>query len=94
MKISDINPNLKAVELEAQITDISPIKEFSKFGKAGRLAIATLKDDSGTIPLALWDEQIDKVKIGDKIIFRGFVKEWRGELQLQTGRSGEIINKK
>lgn len=47
MKISELQPKQGNVELKAEIVDISPVREFQKFGKAGRVANATIKDDSG-----------------------------------------------
>ena len=67
------------------------ITEFQKFGEAGRVASATIKDDSGQIALTLWNEQIDLVKAGDKVkIENGFVNEWQGEIQLTTGKRGKL----
>ena len=95
MKISEIEVNQRKIEVEGKIIDISPVKEFNKFGKTGKVATASLKDDSGEIQLTLWDDQIDKVKKGDKVkIINAYVKEWQGEKQLNVGKFGsfEIIN--
>ena len=41
--------------------------------------------------LTLWNEQIEKVKIGNKIaITNGYVGEWQGEKQLTTGKFGTL----
>jgi len=91
MNISDIEVNQKNIEVTGKIIEISPVKEFSKFGKIGRVASAILKDDSGQIQLTLWDEQIESVKKGDKIkIMNAYVKEWQGEKQLNIGRYGTV----
>ena len=95
MKISEIEVGQRDVELEAQVTDVSPVREFTKFGRTGRVANATLQDDSGTIQLTLWDDQINLVKKDDKVkISKGYVKEWQGEKQLSVGRYGnlEVLN--
>lgn len=89
--ISELSTNSKNVSIEAEIVDKSPVKEFSKFGKIGRLSVVTLKDDSGTIPLTLWDEQVDAFEEKDMVrVENGYVKEWKGNLQLQVGRKGKI----
>ena len=91
MKISELEFNQRKVEVEAVVQEISSVKEFNKFGKPGRVAAATIKDDSGSIQLTLWNEQIDMVKKGDKIkIKNGYIKEWQGEKQLNVGRYGEL----
>ncbi len=91
MAISDIEARQGNVEVVGEITEISEPREFSKFGKSGRVANAMLKDVSGTIKLTLWNEQIDKVKVGDKVhIKNGYVNEWQGEKQLTTGKFGTL----
>ncbi len=91
MKISELESNQKQVTIEAEVTEISPVKEFSRFGKTGRVASAVIEDDSGKIQLTLWDDQIEMVKKGDKVkIIGGYVKEWQGEKQLNAGRFGSI----
>ncbi|MBU0471037.1 MAG: hypothetical protein KKF89_01580 [Nanoarchaeota archaeon] len=91
MKIKELQPRQGTVDLEAEIVDISPVREFQKFGKPGRVANATIKDDSGSVALTLWNEQVDMVKVGDKVeIKNGYVNEWQGEMQLTTGRNGTL----
>ena len=52
---------------------------------------ATLKDDSGQIKLVLWDQEIQQVNEGDEIeIVNGYIKDFKGTLQLQAGKYGEI----
>ena len=39
----------------------------------------------------MWNEDIDKVKSGDKVkLTNGYVSEWQGELQLTTGKFGKL----
>ena len=91
MKISELQVNQRNVDIEAEIVDISEVREFSKFGRPGKVATAMIKDDSGEVQLTLWNEQIDSVKKGDKIkIKKAYVKEWQGEKQLSIGRYGSI----
>jgi len=45
------------------------------------------KDASGDIKITLWNDDIGKVKAGDKVkIENGYVSEWQGEMQLSTGK--------
>lgn len=92
MKIADLKPKQGNVNLEeVEVTEISPIREFSKFGKAGRVCNATIKDASGSMAMTLWNEQIDQVKVGSKLkITDAYVSEWQGVKQLTTGRNGKF----
>lgn len=91
MQISDLKPRQSNVTIECYVAEIGEVREFQKFGKVGRVANATIKDDSGTIKLTLWNDDIDKVKKGDKLkITNGFVSEFQGEKQLSAGRFGKL----
>ena len=91
MLIKDLQPKQGKVDVEVEVTEVSPPREFNKFGKMGRVANAKVKDSSGTITLTLWNEEIDKVKVGSKIkITNGYVSEWQGEKQLSAGKFGQI----
>lgn len=90
-KISELKAKQGSVEVEGKILEVSPAREFQKFGRPGKVANATLEDDSGKIVLSLWNEDVERVKEGDVIrIKNGYVNEWQGDLQLTAGRYGSI----
>jgi len=91
MKLNEIKSGLKNLNLTVEVTELSPVREFSKFGRAGKVRNAIIKDDTGEMQLTLWDSQIDMVEVGDTInITDVYVKEWQGKMQLNLGRKGVI----
>lgn len=91
MAVSDLKAGQGKVDIELEITQVEPARAFEKFGKSGKVANALGRDASGTIKLSLWNEQVEQVQTGDKIkITNGWVSEWRGELQLSTGKFGNL----
>jgi replication factor A1 len=91
MAIKDLKARDGNVDIEIEISEKSEVREFQKFGKAGRVCNAKGKDETGTITLTLWNEDIDKVNVGDKVhITNGYISEWQGELQLGTGKFGQM----
>ncbi len=55
------------------------------------VANITLKDETGTIQMSLWGDDISKVSKGDVIeITNGYVSEFRGSPQLSSGKFGKI----
>ena len=91
MEVKDLQPKQGNVEVELEIVEKEEPRTFSKFGKEGRVCNAKAKDSSGEIKLTLWNEQIDQVKVGDKVkIENGYVNEWQGEMQLTTGKFGKL----
>ena len=91
MNVKDLQARQGKVDLALDIVDVSEPREFDKFGKKGRVANAVAKDETGDIKLTLWNDDVDKVKAGDKVkITNGYVSEWQGELQLGTGKFGTL----
>ena len=96
MQIKDLKPKQGNVDIIIDVIDVESPREFQKFGKPGKVANAVAKDETGDIKLTLWNEDIDKVKAGDKVhLTNAYVNEWQGEMQLTTGRMGklEIVGK-
>ena len=91
MQVKDLKPKQGNVDIIVDVVDVSPPREFEKFGKPGKVANAIAKDETGDIKLTLWNEDIEKVKAGDKVhLENGYVNEWQGEMQLTTGRMGKL----
>lgn len=91
MKISDLMPGTGNVDLEAEVVGVEAPREINKNGRSLRVANVTLRDDSGTISLVLWNDQIDKVSEGAKVkITNGYVNTWQDKLQLTLGKFGKL----
>jgi replication factor A1 len=90
MAIGSLRANQNAT-LEATITAISPVRDVTTARGPGKVADATLQDESGTITLTLWGDDAARFSVGQKIkITDGWVKDFRGKLQISTGRTGTI----
>jgi ssDNA-binding replication factor A large subunit len=88
--IASIRANQNAT-FSASITAISAPREVTTSRGTSSVADATLQDSTGTTTLTLWGEDIAKYKVGTKIqITDGWVKDFRGKLQVSLGRSGKI----
>ena len=91
MKISEIQGNQGSINVEAEVMEVGETREFEKFGKTLKVANAVIKDDSGTVKLTLWNEEIKKVHKGDKVkITNGYARTFRDEIQLTAGKFGKI----
>jgi replication factor A1 len=92
LKISELKLGMNEINLTAKVSSISEPRDVrTKLGYQTRVATATIEDDSGQIPLTLWGKQIDEIAEGDSVeIKEGYVTEFRGELQLNVPRKGEI----
>src|SRR3989344_5494775 len=92
MNVKDLEPKQGNVDIVLDIVEVSPPREFSKFGRTGKVANVIAKDHLGDeIKITLWNDQIETVKAGDKVhIKNGYVNEWQGEKQLTTGKFGTL----
>lgn len=84
---------MKRVEVEAQVVDKGPTRQVqSKFkDEVYNVADAIVQDETGTIKLTLWNEQIDQVNVGDRIkIENGYVTSFKSETQLNVGKYGKL----
>ncbi len=91
MKLNELQPKQGNINITVEVVEKGDVREFTKFGKTGRVCNATVKDDSGKMKLTLWNEDVDKVNAGDTVkLVNGYVNEFRGEMQLTSGRAGKI----
>jgi len=84
---------VKNVSIEAKVIEKSETREvLARFKDAThRVATAMIADETGTIKLTLWNEQIDQVKVNDTIkVENGYVTSFRGEIQLNVGKYGKL----
>lgn len=98
LKIKNILPGLKSVDVCGRIIKISKVKEFEKNGKSKGVLNIVLGDETGVIRLSLWDEEIENFKklnldVGDVIsIKNGYSKESSiGGVELRVGKFGKIF---
>ncbi|MCR4285117.1 MAG: hypothetical protein NUV97_03695 [archaeon] len=82
LKISEVVPGMRKVNVVAKIINLFPVREFERNGRAGKVVNLIVADDTGNTKVVLWDinhiELIEsgKVKQGDVIeIKNGSVRE-------------------
>ncbi len=91
MNISELRARQGNVSIEAVVKSIEEPRAFNKFGRDLRVTNAIIEDDSGSIKLSLWNDDIEKVHAGDTVrITNGFINEFKGENQLTTGKFGKL----
>ncbi len=92
MKISELKEKQGDIDITVEVKSLGEPRDFnSKFGKPGRVTNATVFDDSGEIKLTLWNDDVDRIKVGDKIkLTNGFVNVFQGEKQLTAGKFGKL----
>jgi replication factor A1 len=93
LKVNELRDGMKRVNVQARVTEKSDPREVvSRFkDQTYRVATATVADETGTVKLTLWNDQIDLVKVNDTVrIENGYVTSFRGEIQLNVGKYGTL----
>jgi len=84
---------MKRVSVEAKVVEKSDPREvLSRFkDETYKVATAMIADETGTIKLTLWNEQINQVNVNDAVkVENGYVTSFKGEIQLNVGRYGKL----
>jgi hypothetical protein len=89
LKISELMQGMKRAGILSKIIDISPVREFNKNGRSGKVVNLTVADSSGSTKLVLWDTnhisliENGKINKGDIVeVSNGSVRN--GELHLSS----------
>lgn len=91
--IKDLNDGMKRVSVEAKVVEKGDPREVRSRYKdeTYRIVDAVIADETGSIKLTLWNEQIEQVNVGDNIkIENGYVTSFKGEAQLNVGKFGKL----
>jgi replication factor A1 len=93
LKVKELRDGMKRVSIQARVTEKSDPREvLSRFkDETYKVATATIADETGTIKLTLWNDQISQVSVNDTIkVENGYVTSFKGEIQLNIGRYGTL----
>lgn len=92
-KVELLKPSFRNVNLVVKIMNIGSSRSlFSrKSRKQHTLADAFVGDETGSVVMTLWDDQIGKFKAGDVVEIKdGYTSLYKGSLRLNVGRTGSI----
>jgi replication factor A1 len=93
LRIADLKGEQSKVDVEGEIVEKGEPRSVNlRAGGSSDVADCTIRDESGSIKLTLWGDQINTVDVGDKVrIENGYTKAFRGEVQLNIGRYGKLV---
>jgi replication factor A1 len=90
LQIRDLRSGMAQVCLKAKVLEIpKPVLVYTRYGNYASVANALIEDETGTIRLCLWNEQIQSISAGDTIqIENARASTFKGQRQLNIGRKG------
>jgi replication factor A1 len=88
--IRDLRNGMTQIRLKAKVLEIpKPNVVYTRYGNYASVANALIADETGTINLCLWNEQIRCISPGDTIqIENASARTFKGQRQLRIGRKG------
>lgn len=91
-KIDELTPGTKQVDLRVKVLSLGDRKTIdSKYGGSKDLVEAVVGDETGTVIMTLWEDQIDRVaEDGTLAIDNGYVSLVRGHMRLNVGKYGSF----
>ena len=92
MKISELKAGMRNLSVTGKIDSVGEPRTVNlKAGGTTTVADAIISDESGSIKLALWGDDINKVQPGDKVsIENGYINTFKGENSISVGKFGKM----
>lgn len=89
-KISQLSYGMRKIDLTAKVVEIpKAIQVHTRFGTMASVSNVKISDETGSVRLSLWNDQIDKVHVGDAVSLKNcYIFRYKGEPQLRLGRKG------
>jgi replication factor A1 len=92
MKISELKAGMRNVSVTGKIDSVGQPRTVNlKSGGTNTVADAIISDESGSIKLSLWGDDINKIQPGDRIsIENGYINTFKGENSISVGKFGKM----
>jgi len=99
LKIKEIYAGMRNVNLVGKVVRKYEIREFQKEDRAGKVCSLILGDETGTIRLVLWNDQVEQLlnlNENDTVMVKdAYVRENNNTIEIHLGQSGQMtINPK
>ncbi len=91
-RVKDLKAEQKFDVLELTITEKGEVRNVNTFRGQSRVCDAKGVDEDGdSVALSLWNEEIEQVNANDRVrITNGWVRQFRGNMQVSAGRFGKL----
>jgi replication factor A1 len=92
MKISELKAGMRNVSVTGKIDSVGEPRTVNlKSGGTNTVADAIISDESGSMKLSLWGDDISKVQPGDKVsVENGYINTFKGENSISIGKFGKL----
>jgi replication factor A1 len=92
-KVAELTPQSRAVNVTAKVVSKTEIRDIpmGRDGSAHKVCDALVGDETGSVYLTLWDDNIEKVNVNDSVrVENGYVTLFKGNIRLNIGKYGKL----
>jgi replication factor A1 len=92
-KVAELTPQSRAVNVTAKVVSKTDVRDIpmGRDGSAHKVCDALVGDETGSVYLTLWDDNIEKVNVDDSIrVENGYVTLFKGNMRLNIGKYGKL----
>lgn len=91
-KIDQLSYGMRGVDVKVKIIEIPPALHVqTRFGNTAHVSNVKVADETGSIRLTLWNDQINKIHVGDTVEIKNcYIAKYRKERRLRIGRKGTL----
>ncbi|MDQ3872934.1 MAG: OB-fold nucleic acid binding domain-containing protein [Thermoproteota archaeon] len=92
MNISELKAGMRNVSITGRIESVGEPRTVNlRTGGTNTVADAIISDETGSIKLSLWGDDVNKVQPGDKVsIENGYINTFKGENSINVGKFGNL----
>lgn len=92
MKIGELKSGMRNVSVTGKVESVGEPRTVNlKAGGTNTVADARISDETGSIKLSLWGDDINKIQPGDTVsIENGYINTFKGEDSINVGRFGNL----
>jgi replication factor A1 len=92
MKINELKAGMRNVSIVAKVDSMGEPRTVNlRAGGTNTVADAIVSDETGTIKLSLWGDDINKIQAGDRLsIENGYINTFKGENSISVGKFGKM----
>ncbi|MFL6490548.1 MAG: OB-fold nucleic acid binding domain-containing protein [Nitrososphaera sp.] len=92
MKIGELKSGMRNVSVTGKVDSVGEPRTVNlKAGGTNTVADARISDETGSIKLSLWGDDINKIQPGDTVsIENGYINTFKGEDSINIGKFGTL----
>ncbi len=92
MKIGELKSGMRNVSVTGKVDSVGEPRTVNlKAGGTNTVADARISDETGSIKLSLWGDDINKIQPGDTVsVENGYINTFKGEDSINVGKFGSL----